>query len=416
MAYTPPHFSVVRINTLNLDTKFFNLLKRYKIVDASSSVDLHVQSRLEILLARTRVVIECETERESAQDVFNQLSNELREVLKKKDEVKIKQGTQLLLGALLHRYFRIIQEYETSYWTYFKSLDPRNCRLFMAIREALRLSKEAPPDFKKKDLQLLDSATIVTALQVFRDYMKLEDSDQVPRYMKYDHFKQDVNFERHLDEMIKQYSKEAQPVLNQIKAVDFIQSLSNYFAAEQKQIDEALDKWSKLLAKDHADFSTLDLEKIESHIQTHIESPLMREKILDLLYTPFIQSNIANFDHSSFIVEMKKCYSNIASWTVVGGYSLLLQSKVVEKKLQFCIHEVLGIQENPSVLTEKDLLNGIKFLKQFMENNPAVNLNFEFFGGRDNLNSLICQNEMDLNTMIQKQVVVKEHSVSSLTV
>lgn len=418
MAFTPPAFALLRVNTLNLDTALSTLLGRYKIVDnqagsatSSNSNSTPVQNSLEILLARTNQVVVCETDRISSRDVFKQLSNELRDVLKEKDEVKNQKATLFLLGALLHRYFRIIKSYE-GYSSWFTT--PFNSDLFIAIRGALRLPADATyKNYWNKDLMILDVTTIVTALEVFRDNMYLKDQEQVPRYMKYPHLKDDVNFEIHLKEIIDEHSERGKITLNQFKAVRFIQSLGKKLEIEQQQVDDALIKWSKELVRDHSDFSQLNLESIESHVRSHIKDCPLQEKILDLLYTPAIKLNLQNMDHTNFLSEMKRCNANICSYILFGGYSLLLQSGAVKEKLELRIHQALGIEKDPSVVTSKDKLDGINFLQLFLTNNPEVVLDYEFFEGREKMLTLISQNELALLKKIKEEPVPGEEKTAS---
>lgn len=171
MPFTPPVFDLFRVNTVNLDVMLSRQFGRYIIVaeekpsEASSSQAIAVpQSSLEVLLARTHhKVVVGTTDRTTQQAVFKQLSNELREILKENNESKNKKATMFLLGALLHRYFRLIKEYD-NYNYLFTIYDVRNCDLFKAIRAALHLPAEMPDGFKANDLAVLDVVTIVDSL------------------------------------------------------------------------------------------------------------------------------------------------------------------------------------------------------------------------------------------------------------
>lgn len=94
MTFTPPEFKILSVNTRNLEAVFSTLLGRYKIItdppvsEVVSSSEI-IRNTLETLLARTHKVVICKTDRETARDVFKQLSNELREVLKENNEEKI---------------------------------------------------------------------------------------------------------------------------------------------------------------------------------------------------------------------------------------------------------------------------------------------------------------------------------------
>ncbi|BCA95799.1 hypothetical protein TUM19329_21600 [Legionella antarctica] len=400
MAFTPPGFSTVRVNTRNLDITLSTLLGRYKIADVDDAVIK--RNSLEVLIARTQQVIDCKSARATQLEVFNLLINELREVLKLKDQEKNNKGTLFLLGALLHRYFRLMQEYD-NWSTRFYTWDPRSCKLFLAIRAALQLPEQMPYDYRQTDLAILDVTTIVTALETFRDNMKLKDEQQIPRFKKYHHFAvEDPNFETHLQEIIDKYKMSGAPVLKQFKAIDFIQSLADKVEAEHQLIKQTLLEWNRIFAREHPDFDFVNIETIESHMITHIKTASTREKILDLLYTPFIKSNTENADHHSFLAAMKKCSSDTACHTIIGGYSLLLQYPGMEK-LKFCINQALGIEKNTEDLTNEDSLTELQFLKQFIEKNPEAALNYEFFGGKNKMNTQILQIEEALTHEIKEQ-------------
>ncbi|MCL9685778.1 type IV secretion protein Dot [Legionella maioricensis] len=408
MTFTPPQFPILNVNTLNLDTALSTLLGRYKIVDPTESGEN--QSSLRLLIARTQQVLDCKSDRVSQREVFNTLVNELREVLKEKDEEKHKRGTQFLLGALLHRYFRLISLYDSWNYSFYKS-DPRSCRLFLAIRAALNLPDAKSDDYREKDLEILDVTTIVTALESFRDNMQLKDVKQMPRFKKYHHFAvEDPNFEKNLDEIIEKYKIIAAPLLKQFKAIDFIQSLAKKVADEHGQIEQALTEWNKVFVKEHMDFDSLNSEIIALHISKHISPVSLREKVLDLLYTPYIQSEMKKpINHKLFFEAMKKSNDDTASYEVFGGYALLLQSAGIEEQLRFCIDQALGGGEKP---TDQNMLNGLKFLKQFIKENPSAILNCEFFGGKDKMDTQLAQNLKGLTEKIARK---SEESTESST-
>lgn len=408
MSFTPPSFPSLRVDSLNLDSNFSTLLGRYKIItvpdpsSTSSSAEVSIkQSPLEVLIARTHNVVTCATDRSTAKAVFNQLSNEMRDVLKEKNEANINEGAKLLLGALLHRYFRLMKEYDASnsYTSYFWTpFDVKNCKLFIAIRKALNLPDEMPADYRKRDLNALDPTTVVSCLTVFRDKMKLKD-----RYLTYPHFLEDKNFHTHLDEIIEEHTTRGSSVINQFKSINFIQSLVKQIEVDQRHIEEALVSWCTKLAKDHSEFNQLSIQVIEEHLQKTLESGPIREKIADLLYTPAIKDNLLTMKHPDFLSEMKKCSMEIASYTIVGGYSLLLQSKSIQEQLRFCMHQALGIHKNPTEMTDNDMLYGINFLQQYIKNNPLAVLDYDFFGGKDKLDTQLSKTELALTKKIQEQ-------------
>lgn len=402
MDFIAPAFPLLRVTTLNLDAQFSTLLGRYRLIDkALLSIN---QNSLETLIARTNQVIQCKTDRVTAREVFNQLVIELREVLKEGDEEKNKQATLFLLGSLIHRYFRILQEYDDyNKLTFWKTSEPGNCKLLQAIRQALQFDTHVKTNFRTSDLKILDVTTIVNALEVFRDNMLLEDVNNKARYKNYPHFASDPHFTLYLEQIINTHKEKGATVLKQFKAIQFIQSLSEKMAIEQEQIQAELDLWCALLAEDILDWHEVTLDQIEEHLEANIESEEVRDKILDLLYTPFINENLAQLTADSFLLNMKKCSQDIASYVVFGGYALLLGSADVHEQLKFCIQQALGIDNDPDALTDQDLLHGIKFLKQFLETNPDVVLDCSFFEGRDKLNTELVQKEWLLSQRVKEE-------------
>jgi hypothetical protein len=421
MAFTPPAYSVLRVNTLNLDSRLSTLLGRYKIVDnqatatsTSTNTLLPLQNSLEILLARTNQVIACETDRQTARDVFKQLANELRDVLKEGDETKNQRATLFLLGALLHRYFRIINEYKASLTGWFVTPNPLNSDLFKAIRSALQLPGDAVfEDYQQRDLKILDVTTIVAALEAFRDNMYLKDQEGIERYKKYPHLKSDINFETHLKEIIDQHTARGRSTVNQFKAVRFIQSLRKPVDVEQLQVENALNRWCKEFAKAYPDFDGLALETIEDHIRKYFKEEPVKENILDLVNTPLIKDNLKNMSHANFLVQMKLCHAKICSFILVGGYSILLQSEQVKKDLRFKIYEALDIVKDPSVLSSEDMDNGIKLFNMFRENNPQIELDYDFFGDKEKMETFISQTELALISKIQAEKEQKAQDQSA---
>lgn len=438
MTFTPPEFETISVNTRNLESIFSTLLGRYKIItdtpvsETASSSEI-IKSTLETLLARTHKVVICKTDRETARDVFKQLSNELREVLKENNEEKNKQSILFLLGALLHRYFRLIKEYDTfnSYIPvpsfFFKYKPPsevKDCRLFQTIRVALGLPVSMEKNYQVNDLKILDVTTIVTALETFRDNMLLmvvdKDEEKKPRYKTYPHFAADRNFETYLQDIIDEHKKRNSSVLNQFKAIGFMQSLLKKMEQEHRQIKEALDSLSKLLQRNFSDFKTLNIELLEEQIKAHIKSEDLQENIVDLLYTRHIKSKFGELDHQSFIKEMNICSYSFASYKILGGFCLLLQHQGIKEQLRFCIYQALGLGINSDELTDKDMLNGIRFLKKYFTDNPSVELNYDFFGGKEPMNTFILQTELALDKKVQEQNKSQEKdqetSTSSLVV
>ncbi|KTD03524.1 hypothetical protein [Fluoribacter gormanii] len=409
MTYIPPTFAKFRVNTLNLETKYSTILGRYTVVDGQVSDGLSSpqQSSLDVLIARTNEVIKCKSDRIPQIEVFNQLVNELRQI-PKENKRDTEQGALFLLGALIHRYFRLIKEYDNfnyyASWTIWGKCNVTDCKLFQAIRRALKF-KELDSDLIKKtfrvdDLKTLDVVTIVKALEVFRNNMLLEDKEKVPRFMKYPHFAEDRNFKSYLQDIIDEHARRGAAILNRFTAIEFIKTLAEQIENERQQLEKDIEKWCKGVAKDYKDFNVfknLDEEAINLSLIKHIESETSRNIIFSLFYTPLIQDNLEFTDHSSFLTKMKACYDSTCSYMLFGGYVLLLkQSKILDTDLLFTIQQALGLEVSLDELTKEDMLNGVKFLKQFLDTEPGASLDCTFFNGKDKMLTAIARAEKEL--------------------
>lgn len=418
----PPAFSLLKDNTLKLERDFSILIGRYQIseqedpseglFESKTSTDRpkknnQKRSDLEILIARTsEYVCNGKTKRSTAQDVFTQLISLLNNVVKGKKEEQSQQGAMFLLGALLHRYFRLIQEYDDynmpteqiSYVAsrfFFKKIiriyDVRDCGLFRGIRAALALpnyTADGIDRFKKRDMEYIDVVTRVTALEVFQKNMLIIDKDRLPRFKKYQHLADDPNFEKHLQEIIEKQKALGTEEFRQYKAIRFVNSVVMQVESHYDKLKVELDKWNVLLNQS-SNFTALNLETLEAHVKQHVIGPT-KETILDLLSTDHIKSNIGTYNHTTFIAALLEAQNIIARHTVCGAYALLLESKGMDA-LKNCIYQALGIQGNTESLTIEKKQMCVQFFKDFVTNNTDIVFDYDYFGSKNKMNTCISQ-------------------------
>lgn len=430
MPFTLPNLDTLKVNTNNLDVRLTTLLGRYQVIPPAASGAVK-PSTLETLIARTNALADVDTDRKSQQAVFIKLVNDLRRFLDvEAKEYERKLASMILLGSLLHRYFRLIKEYElwkssTSLWglSLFSPGNITTCRLFIAIREALQL----PPDttnFKENDLKILDEVTIVTALEQFQAYMMAGD-----KFLEYDHFKAKDNgrkFKEQLVEIIDEHKSQAAPVLQLFNTVIFLQSLEKKLQEQHKKVVEGLDSWIRDLKVTHSDFSHLPAVTIEAHLKEKVTDPELQARLIKLLETPHIEgllyvpsddeeeAEAVPTTHEKFIHEMKHCNAALTSYTMIGGYALILEvieqaiSELADKysidkddrtifdifsslekhkmtkedcyyltaigHLQYCIYQALNIESNPGDLTKIHKARGVALLQEFLGTKPDLDL------------------------------------------
>ncbi len=401
MTFTPPSIDKLVENTGNLYKQCSELFNLYPITksEEEEQATSEKQTNLKWWFARIQVVIDSNTGRTTAHDVFKKLVNKLENV-NAEDRVQSRKAISFLIGALLHRYFRILQEcddynaYLRFAWWY---KYPGGSKLFKDIRVALKFPKVADTEvasltteeFKCKDIRNkdnltgMDEASIVIHLETFRKNMLLEEKGE-PEYKKYEHLRQDPNFKKHLDEIIAFYKVCAAPVLKQLRAVFFIESLTIDVIAKGNTQMNILGEWHKILAKEYPNFATLNLETIEAHVRTHVTDEVGKEKLLDLLSTKRIKQAFEHFNHESFFSTMKKAITDSAVYTIVGGYCLLLRSEGLDK-IRFNLYKALGIARTPEELTAKNMSTYLGFLDNYISSNPKSELNYDFFDGKEKM-------------------------------
>lgn len=417
-------FDILKDNTLILDAKLNTDLGRYDIFGNAKG-----EKSFDLWMKRVEQVTKCDTTGWQEQcDVFRVLINDLKS-LKEEDG---KKGTMILIGALIHRYFRVITFYEKtcsesiSFVSSFFSLPrtPLNSKFFQAIRIALQLEPKVKyNDFEKKDLAKLDIVTIVDSLTYFRDYMISEDENSQPQYEKYEHFKHknDSEFVANLEELIEHYTeaKGAPQILIQYKAIRFLKSLAKQLHTDCQAVDNALDTWVKILNIDYPDFSQLNTLQLEIHLNDNVKSDTLREKIKMLFLVPSIQGQIDGSEdasmstsedkkrvscltHALFTEQMKTANLSIASFNLFGGYALLLQSPVISESLKFFMLKALGVEKDPSVNTSEDMADGIESLCDHLKSNPEINLDWGFFGTKQGFDTQLSKAIVSLNKQSNK--------------
>ena len=406
MGFVPPNLENLKIRVSNLEGRFSILLGRYQIIKGHNNTRM---KPIDSLIIKVLQITKEETDRKSQQQVLSQLVDELRPIAQEADNTKCNQAALFLLGALLHRYFRLIKAYNEfntvpvlGYWRFFQS-NVRDCRLFNLIRCGLDLPAQTGlhlNDYLAKDLEILDATTVVTALECFQRNMRYN-----ARYKQYPHFAVDEQFFPHLQELIDEHKRRGAVVLKQFKAIHFLESLVLSLSEEQRALDEQLKDWINTLKKAPTSFKERSRAEIETHLLGYIKSPL-RDKVTIFLNSDHITEQFKNmtmYDHLE--TELKKCNADLASYTIMGGCSLILELACAsaDDQLKYCVYEALETESSPSTLTDEDKERGIKYLEKHLEFYPELELNTEFFGGQAKFNTAILSVRASLISRIEKQ-------------
>jgi hypothetical protein len=413
-----PPFATLAIYIRNLDQTLANRLKRFMIEPKVGS------DHFAILMERiTKHISTYKTEtikRKTASEVLLLLAKEFTQLTNKdlnipNKEAEIKRATMVLLGALLHRYFRLIKDYDNYSLGLFSLGDVSDCKLFQAIRAVLGL----PADTRARDLTILDGATIVSALEVFRDTMLEND-----RYKTYPHLKADPNFKEYLQNIINDHKSDATTtILKQYKAVSFIQSLMKSLEAEHKQIKSVLEKWVPILKATHSDFNKLGfkqgenyfqlsnealekqvLAKIIAHLEKNIADPSLRRRLVDLFLEPDVIEEYGSLTYDTLSEKLLTAYEDTAECIILGGCVLVKQSDEFQCLIFASLHLC-------SIPTNKESHSALSMLEKFIKDRPEIALDLDYFRTdkddseevlKERLNETIDATQFDFNVLILK--------------
>lgn len=426
MTFIPPLMSVLTASIYNLDEQFSISIARHRIVPRPDS-PLNSTHVLKTLIAGVDTLCESGTERESQVAVFKQLiDGGLRAISQNPEAIKEQQrGALYLLGALLHRYFRLIKSYDkyNAYFLWGGSVT--ECRLFKSLRVILQLPLDTLDSYRTKDLEALDALTVVSALEYFQTNMLAMDAaTNQQHYTSYPHLAADPNFIAHLETLINEHKLRGIALLNQFKAIHFLQSLVIKLNNEHMEMDALLRQWLPRLRLVHPDFSELNSAQIKAHIEAHSTSELLKRRVINLVQRPYIRNHLPDLS----IERINSCNASISSYIIMGACFLIFElnkslytsedliDRVRGKKLSACLSQLL---ESPDLddLDAKSKQEGLMFLRKYLDyssppdssdlcaaasaiqawtDNHEMGLDWRYFGGLALCREKIAQIELGL--------------------
>lgn len=419
-SFTTFIYDTLKKNILALGKSYSTHLGRYSILDTPVRGQSFSESQntLEVLIARTNeYVIQCKCDKghETARDVFSQLTTELRPFIDGSPD-EVANATLFLLGALIHRHFRLKISYDTynnspinlaGFFTTLWPLD--NSELNKAINKALKLEQKN-----------LDEKTIVDALEVFQQQMtsmiKVQDqtskkTTDKTRYETYTHFAvTDQNFLKNLDDMIGKHKEAGAIIIREYKVIYFLQSLASELDKENAPVEKEMVEWCTALNKDYKDFKSLTQEKIQLHLDNYFKSKPEKNKIKEKILLEIMLGYEANIfdevsDYLKFLEVLKTASTDESRTILCGGFVLL--SQIPERSNRMALDEdfltfiksKFGFEQ---ALTSQDKLECMKTLQTYLQNS-IQNLNCEFFGGGDKIQTETSKLIVDLMKNLEKE-------------
>ncbi len=398
MPYSPPDFSALLRASEDLENHFSAIANRYK------------SSNLEALLQAVTQEI-CDTQKYKAKsfkrqeqaDVFRLLSNELARITNAEQK---NEALQCMLGALIHRFFRIETEYkhriDSKLISFIGQVNPESCGLYQAIKRVLNVCRENP----------LDPLTIVSCCQSFYDNMRKDN-----RYQKFPHFKEDPQFFSNLQRIIDKYRPAAEPVLIQIHAIKFLQSL----ARQMKKISDKTDAECQLLIrhlqKYYPDLSQLDLDTVIKILPDKIKDEGSRQRIQLLLSLNYIVKNVADWNYEQFEMRLHQCVVARSQYALFGAYMLVFEDKPHEEMQHFKDVTHLALNPDGDTIPVDVKLKGIRALEDwFLDINENHALDCTTWAGKYEVfeKRVTAYKSNLLKTLVEQQQPSEQGSAASL--
>lgn len=394
MPYQLPSYTVLRARTLNLEAELNQYLGRYSISNANKT-----NNTLYTLISRANDISNAKTERESERQVILDLVNELRPFIDDDEGVKNINATYVLLGALIHRYKRLIKWADTR--SYFYQINPLDSGLFQAIRYILKLSEQISmtkdeiklhsKTFRSDDAKILDEMTVYYALKAFQTYMYQEDEWHRKNYMNYVHLKQDPNFETNLQEIIDESGKKAQSMIIEYKPLKFLKSCVTILDNEMVLCRQSTCQLIETLKNHNVELKKIDGEQLIQFVEQHIKNETEQKSLCQLISTDKIYKDIQSLNYKTLQQSILKCKEDLSSYALMACYLLVNQTR----KLHPCLKNALSLKGDVRDIDESAQYLGLKTLKSLIKLKPDLNFDCEFFGNKEQMIKQLYQMKLE---------------------
>lgn len=298
------------------------------------------------------------------------------------DRAIIDKTHKIMLGALIHRYLRIIDEYKPikktaglfggvgDYLT--KKVynpTPTNSDIFKSLASILNITAQ----------NQLDPMTIQSACESFASFMQYKD-----RYTNYVHYQNDVNFISHLEAMIHKAAKAAEPELAQINKIKFLISLTKNIQEKTQDIEILLASLEKKLTEKDL---PLNFEVILKHAKPLFINEEIGIRFNLLMDRPYVAEHIHRWNVVTFIEETREALYTNSRYALFGGFFMVFhQAKEFQQQLLVkSIANVLKFDKAGNEFETNSLLLSLKFLNNwFMKINiDDSTVDWTLFDGKD---------------------------------
>lgn len=289
---------------------------------------------------------------------------------------------QVMLGALIHRSLRIRDEYKPvkKTTTMFGAMgdylakkvynpEPTNSDIYNAITGILNITQK----------NQLDSMTVKTSCELFKAYML-----QGKRYLSYVHYKDDPNFESHLQGFVDKATKEAECVIPQIRQIQFLMSFAKNIQEIHRDLALLLENLEKRLTEKDL---PLNLGIIQKHLDNINAEKEAKERFWLLMNREYVSDNIHQWPIIEFMKEMRECLQINSQYALFGGCFLILDqaSEAKQVHLYDVLCRALKCDRRENQIDAETASYGLKSLKHwFMNINiKAATVDWSLLDGKD---------------------------------
>lgn len=387
MPYIPPEYIDLFQETQQLEGTFSAIAKRYKPSSLPELLDLINEKMLKKPVS----------DRLSQVEVFRKMYIELSPLSGQSNEDNKESARRILLGALLHRYFRLEAEYKRldskiSYFLFSSSI--KACRLHSVIKDILGLTKE----------NSLDPLTVVTCCQAFHEHMIFEDN-----YKKHGHFKHDANFFPYLSNIIEEHSKGAAQLSKQVEGIDFLKSVAVSVDQMRQKIVSALQLLFKRLESNDSLYDEFNLDRVKNISLEAIKDEEVRQRVSQLISAAcnYIAEHPESEDYESFKMVAEACLNARSQYALFGAFVVILARPIKMEQLEASLKLALKHGSENNINTDYETrLQGIRILRSWLLTSEGIHmqLNCKTWGSYEVFKDQVIAQEANLmKTMEQEE-------------
>jgi hypothetical protein len=413
MPYTPPPYKKLKEATHELQRTFGKFAKRFSNPTYAELCDLisrlEKEYREKVLQKKGWVFFSKPKPDQTRLDqiaLIVQLSGRVQEgvsrrceearrteknpiVLNEIIEAQFAEASDILLGAILYRYLRLVKEYEGAGSCYGLVTDASNCALKNAIDDLLKINIAGASSFSATassvPMNTLDSLTIFTCCNAFQNYLNENNANQKKNYTEYSYIENDSLFFTNLSSIIEAERPKSKPMRDLLQFAIFIQSIPPLLTTYEQDLNDLLKPLISALGTKLLEVEEIDSEGVLEALKTiTTDSPVAHFFEQYLLASDLVidEEHFTRFEND--IKERMEIYCQYA---LLGAYVMSLK-RCPDLALSMALHDAIAVYKPigdapGNLLDDDNMYRALLAMHRFCLTFPNFPGNIEVWGYTD---------------------------------